>query len=438
MSSPSTYRVTPPGRLEGILRVPGDKSISHRALILNSIACGTAVIDNLLLSQDCLSTLHCLQGLGVGTELQVESTSAGHAVVHGAGLQGLTEPQDVLNAGNSGTTIRLLSGLASAQPFLTILTGDASLRSRPMGRVIEPLQAMGARIEARGGGLFAPVAIRGGSLTGLSYRLPVASAQVKSALLIAGLFAAGATRLSGLIKSRDHTERLLAEMGAEIETSDEEIGISGGRELRAIDIRVPGDISSAAYWMVAGAVHPNANLGVQHTGINPTRSGIIDVLRAMGCRLQVINEQTMGGEPVADLSVESSSLQGTVVEGDIIPRLIDEIPVLAVAACMAHGETTIRDAAELRVKESDRISLLCRELSALNAAVHELPDGLVIQGPCRLKGAVIESHGDHRLAMALAVAGLIADGETIIKDAGSVEISYPGFWADLERISGQL
>lgn len=436
MPSQATYHVRRPESLQGTIQVPGDKSISHRALLLNSIANGTAKIEDLLLSADCLSTLSCLQGLGIGIELGKDNVAAGHAVVHGQGLLGLREPEDVLDAGNSGTSIRLLSGLAAAQPFLTILTGDASLRNRPMARVIEPLRTMGAHIEARGGGRFAPIAIRGGDLHPLSYQLPVASAQVKSALLLAGLFVPVTSRLGGLVKSRDHTERLLAAMGAAIQCSDEEILITGGQELKAVDISVPGDISSAAYWMVAGAVHQQAGLRLLGTGINPTRTGIIDVLQSMGCRLQITNERATGGEPVADIAVESSALKGAMVDGEIIPRLIDEIPVLAVAACTAGGETTIRDAAELRVKESDRISLLCRELTAMGAAVEELPDGLIIHGPCRLKGTVVDSHGDHRLAMALAVAGLIADGETTIKHATSVEISYPGFWADLERVSG--
>jgi 3-phosphoshikimate 1-carboxyvinyltransferase len=334
--------------------------------------------------------------------------------------------------------MRFLGGLLCSQPFLSVITGDASLRTRPMGRLIEPLRSMGAEIWGRGKDSFAPLAIKGGRLHGIDFSLPVPSAQVKSAILLAGLFAQSETVLHEPISSRDHTERLLKQMGAKLETDGNSIFLSPlSSPLASINFRVPGDISSAAYFMVAGAIHPNARIVLRDCGINPTRTGIIDILLAMGARLKVENKRWEAGEPLADITVESSELKGVEVGGDIIPRLIDEIPVLAVASCVAKGKTVLRDAAELRVKESDRIATVSNELSKLGAGIEELPDGMVIHGGKLLSGTEVDTHLDHRLAMSLAVAGLIARGETILTHAQVAQISYPNFWQDLLSLQAE-
>lgn len=422
-------RVKPSRALRGEVALPGDKSISHRALILNSIASGKARIGNFSPSADFWSTVSCLRALGV--EIKEEE---GSVIVLDRG--GLAEPQNVLDAGNSGTTMRLLAGLLSAQPFLSIITGDDSLRSRPMDRLIQPLRAMGAAIWGRERDSRAPLVIKGGELHGIRYQLPVASAQVKSAVLLAGLLAQGDTTIEEPALSRDHTERLLRAMGAKIEIEGHRITISPSPEpLPAIDIRIPGDLSSAAFWLVAGAIHPDAEIKVCDAGINPKRTGIIDVLKAMGADLRVENERTESGEPIADICVRSSSLVGVDIAGELIPRLIDEIPVLAVAACCAKGKTVIREAQELRVKETDRIATTVKELSKFGAEIEELPDGMVIHGGKQLRGAECHSRQDHRLAMALGVAALVAEGESLIHAAEAVNFSYPSFWRDLERLS---
>ncbi|MCX5998686.1 MAG: 3-phosphoshikimate 1-carboxyvinyltransferase, partial [Chloroflexi bacterium] len=425
--------ISPCPKLRGQITPPGDKSISHRAAILNSIAAGTARVTNYSPAADCRSTLTCLQALGAKVR-QVPS-APDVLEIDGLGKVGLREAGDVLNAGNSGTTTRLLSGLLAAQPFLSIITGDDSLRSRPMGRVITPLRLMGAEVWGRAGGSRAPLAIRGGRLHGIDYSLPVASAQVKSALLIAALFADGETIVTEPSRSRDHTERMLRAMGAELQIGACSVAVMPLAEpLECTNIRVPGDISSAAYWLVAGAIHPDAEIRIRDTGVNPTRTGIVDVLRKMGAKLRVENQRSVGDEAVADITVESSDLTGIEIGGDLIPRLIDEVPVIAVAACVARGVTVIRDAAELRVKESDRIRDLASELRKMGASIDEMPDGLVIRGGTRLNGARCSSHLDHRLAMALGIAGMIARGETLIEDAEAVEVSYPGFWHELEQV----
>ena len=418
--------------LKGEVTPPGDKSISHRALIFNSIAVGEAHISNFLPSADCLSTLSCLEALGV----QIRRHGS-EAAITGRGNKGFAQPKAILDAGNSGTTIRLMTGLLAAQPFVSTITGDDSLRARPMGRVIQPLSLMGADIKGQENNTKAPLTIRGGKLHGIRYRLPVASAQVKSAIILAALFAEGDTIIEEPATSRDHTERMLKAMGVDVKSEGSIIAVSPlPSPPSSLDIRVPGDISSAAFWLVAGATHPNARIRIEDVGINPTRRGIIEVLRSMGANLKIEEERLEGNEPVADLVVESSSLKGIVIEGDMIPRVIDEIPTIAVAAAVADGTTVIRDASELRVKESDRIKTTVTELSKLGAEIQELADGMIIQGTPKLRGAKCNSHGDHRIAMALAVAGLIAEGETIIAGAEAVDISYPGFWRDLERISG--
>ncbi len=423
--------VKPARRLRGELRVPGDKSISHRALMLNAIAEGEATVSNLGPGADCLSTVRCLRALGV----TIEILGDGALRVVGVGLQGLREPEDLLDAGNSGTAMRLLAGLLAGQPFLSILTGDSSLRSRPMRRVIEPLRRMGAQLWARRDDSLPPIAVRGGFLKGIEYNLPVASAQLKSALLLAGLYAEGPTVLREPQPSRDHTERMLAAQGARISPAGGAITLTPGNPLTALSVQVPGDISSAAFWLVAAAIHPDAEITVRDVGINPGRTGVLEVLRAMGADLEVVPRGERGGEPVADLVARSSRLRGVQVGGALIPRLIDEIPVLAVAAAFADGETRFSDAAELRVKETDRVRAMSTELTRLGADVQELADGLVVRGGRSLRGDRCLSYGDHRMAMAMAVAGLVAQGETAIEGAEVAEISYPSFWGDLERLS---
>ena len=416
--------------LEGEVYPPGDKSISHRAVILNSIAQGNARVSNFSQAGDCLATVSCLRALGV----EIESGEVGELFVRGVGKEGLKEAEDVLDAEDSATTMRILTGLLAAQQFLSVITGDESLRSRPMSRVIQPLRLMGARIWGRSGDSRAPLVIKGGQLHGIRYQLPVASAQLKSALLLAALFAKGDTIIKEPAPSRDHTERMLKSMGAGIEMAADTVALSPSR-LNAVDLIIPGDISSAAFWLVAGAVHPQASIRLLNTGVNPTRSGILDVLRSMGADLMVQNERVLNGEPIADLEVRSGALNGVEIGGSFIPRLIDELPLIALAACLARGKTVIRDAQELRVKETDRISATVGELLKMGAKAEELPDGMVIYGGGKLRGSSCDSHRDHRLAMMLGIAALIAEGETEIDNAEVADISYPAFWQDLEKLS---
>ncbi|MCJ7654712.1 MAG: 3-phosphoshikimate 1-carboxyvinyltransferase [Dehalococcoidia bacterium] len=427
-------RISSPKQLVGEIVVPGDKSISHRALILNSLALGNSKISNISPGRDCQSTINCLRALGVRFTRQEGKPTA--MLVHGVGNTGLAEAKNILNAGNSATTMRLLSGVLAVQPFLSIFTGDISLRSRPMRRLIEPLRLMGAEIYGRGEDSFAPLVIRGKRLHGVTYSLPVPSAQIKSAILLAALFADGSTAIEEPQRSRDHTERLLRRMGAELESDNSHIFLTSlTAPLTSIDLCVPGDISSAAYWLVAGAIHPDARIKIANCGVNPTRTGIIDALLAMGAKLKIENQRLEGNEPLADLYVESSRLKSIVISGDISPRLIDEIPLLAVAACVAQGDTLIKGVGELRVKESDRIRTTVRELSRLGANIEESSDGMIIHGGRLLLGAEVRSHFDHRLAMTLAVAGLVAKGSTLIHNARVAEISYPDFWEEIERLA---
>jgi 3-phosphoshikimate 1-carboxyvinyltransferase len=440
--TPSSTRVKtriikPCPSLEGEVAPPGDKSISHRAAILNSLAKGEAEIDKFAPGGDCLATIRCLRALGVRIDRR-GSPGSPTLSISGTGEDGLREASNVLNAGNSGTTMRLLGGLLASQPFLSIITGDASLRNRPMGRLIEPLRLMGAELWGRERDSFAPLVIKGKKLRGMDFVLPVPSAQIKSALLLAGLFAEGKTIVHQPVVSRDHTERMLKQMGASLETQGNSIYLLPlSSPLVSTSIQVPGDISSAAYFLVAGAIHPNARIAIKGCGINPTRTGIIDILAAMGARLKVENERMEAGEPSADVVIESSELTGTEVGGDIIPRLIDEIPVLAVAGSIAKGKTVIRDAGELSVKESNRIATVVGELSRLGARIEALPDGMIIYGGKLLSGAEVDSHFDHRLAMSLAVAGLIAGGETTIRHAQAAQVSYPAFWRTLASLTGE-
>ena len=434
MSSDAVERtISRPVTLKGEIAVPGDKSISHRALILNAMASGTAHVSGLSNGEDVMSTMACLRGLGVEI---AEGERAGEFNVTGKGPL-LEEPGDILDAGNSGTSMRLLSGLLATQPFMSVLTGDSSLRSRPMGRIVDPLQQMGARVLGRQDSNLAPLVINGGSLNGIEYHLPVASAQVKSCIMLAGLSASGDTLIHQPALSRDHTERMVSAMGVRVEEEGLDLFLQPG-PLKAIDISVPGDISSAAFWIVAGLCHADSNVIIRNVGLNPSRTGILDALQAMGAgsSLRLINERTEGGEPVADVQVTPGQLHGTEIAGDMIPRLLDEIPILAVAACFAEGETVIRDAAELRVKESDRIATTVEELSRLGANIEAMEDGMLIRGAGRLVGAAGQSHGDHRLAMALAVCGLLADGDTTVQGASDASISYPPFWDDLATLAG--
>ncbi len=421
-------------RLRGTIAVPGDKSISHRAAMLNALAEGEATVTNFLPGEDCLSTLRVLGALGIEHRLDV-SGAAPSLWIRGVGLDGLREAADVLDCGNSGTTMRLMSGVLSGIDAYSVLTGDASLRTRPMARVVTPLREMGARIDGRDGGRVAPLAIRGGGLHGIRYAMPVASAQVKSAILLAGLFADGETIVEETEATRDHTERMLDAMGATIGREGPAVRLMPGAPLHALSMRVPNDISAAAFWMVAVAVHPDAEVRLTGVGMNPTRTGIIDALRAMGADLDIEEERVVAGEPVADVVVRSSRLTGTDVGGEMLPRMIDEVPALAVAAAFASGTTRVRNAAELRVKESDRIATTVSELARLGVSISETDDGMTIEGGRALTGGDVQSHGDHRLAMALAAAALAGGGDVRISGAQAVAVSYPGFWDDLAKLA---
>ncbi len=415
---------------QGSMTVPGDKSISHRAIILGALAEGVTEVSGCLRSEDCQRTLGAFQALGV----EAEGWEGDMLRIYGKGLRGLREAADTLNCGNSGTTIRLLAGVLAGQPFLSLLTGDASLRRRPMDRIIQPLTQMGAEIWGRARDTLPPLAIRGGSLHGVTYRCPVPSAQVKSAILLAGLFAEGPTTVIEPTASRDHTERMLTTCGQRVVQSEQEVTLSPAGILQATPISVPGDFSSAAFFIVAGLILPDSDLTIEGVGVNPTRTGLLDVLQAMGAKVQVFPVDEEAGEPRAHLRVRASRLQGVSIGGDLVPRLIDEIPVLAVAAACAEGKTVIRDAAELRVKESDRIRTIAAELSRMGVHTEELPDGLIIHGGRRFQGARCESHGDHRVAMALTVAGLQAEGQTIVRDTACIRTSFPGFAGTLGHL----
>jgi 3-phosphoshikimate 1-carboxyvinyltransferase len=421
--------VRPVSSLKKTLRVPPDKSLSHRALILSTLARGTSVFTNILESGDVRSTLRCLRALGA----DITAEGPGRYRTGGSGPESLTEPADVLDAGNSGTTMRLLCGLLAGRPFFSVLTGDESLRGRPMARIVTPLELMGARIDGRGGGRFAPLAVKGGALKGIDHATQVASAQVKSAILIAGLQAKGTTRVREPGQSRDHTERMLRAMGADIRVGEGAASVKGGCVLRPLKASIPGDISSAAFFLVAGLILPDAKIRIKDVLLNPTRTGVLDILRGMGGCITLENEHESDlGEPVGDVIAESSVLRGIEIPPDLVPRAVDEFPVIAVAAAVAQGVTTVRGAGELRHKESDRIAAIVAGLSAMDAEIEELPDGFRVQGGGTLKGAALSSRGDHRIAMALAVAALTARGASVVEEAECTDISFPGFWEILE------
>ncbi|HRW12219.1 MAG TPA: 3-phosphoshikimate 1-carboxyvinyltransferase [Syntrophomonas sp.] len=424
--------VKPSQPFRAVLRVPGDKSVSHRSVMIAAIANGVSTIDNFLPGDDCLSTVRCMRQLGV----KIEELTPTRLQVHGCGLHGLQEAGDYLDVGNSGTTIRFLSGLLAGQPFFSVLTGDASIRRRPMGRVVKPLRQMGAQIWGRDGDRLAPLAIRGSHLQGIHFDSPVASAQVKSAVLLAGLYARGETSVTEPAQSRDHTERMLAGFGADIKTEGLTTVIRSG-ELAGQPVLVPGDISSAAFFLAAAAIIPGARITVQDLGLNPTRTGIIEVLQAMGATVVIDNRRNVSGEELGDVSVTGGALKGLEIGGEIIPRLIDEIPVLAVVAAVAEGQTVIRDAQELKVKESNRLQAVATELRRFGADIQETADGLVIQGGRQsYHGAVCESYHDHRIAMASALMGLVSKGETTVHDAECINISFPGFAHLLAELGG--
>lgn len=418
--------------LQGRIKVPGDKSISHRALMLGAIASGETKIEGLLLGEDPHSTAACFRAMGA----EISELNTQLVTVQGIGMGNLAEPDSVLDAGNSGTTLRLMLGLLASHPgrFFTV-TGDGSLRSRPMSRVVQPLQQMGAEIWGRKGN-FAPLAIQGKQLKPIHYHSPIASAQVKSCILLAGLMTEGKTTVTEPALSRDHSERMLRAFGAELTVDPESLSVTvtGGADLKGQSVIVPGDISSAAFWLVAGAIVPNSELVIENVGVNPTRTGILEILTEMGANVQLENQRVVAGEPVADLRVKHSSLKACTIAGDIIPRLIDEIPILAVAASFAKGTTVIKNAEELRVKESDRLAVIASQLNKMGAKITELPDGLEIIGGASLVGAEVDSFTDHRIAMSLAIAALNASGKTTIHRAEAAAISYPDFTNTLQKI----
>ena len=426
-----------PSKIDSTIIPPGDKSISIRAVLLNAISNGNAKISNYCLGADGLSMIRCLRGLGikiVKSNADSGNSKSGTFIVHGKGPYGFNEPLGILNAGNSGTSMRLLAGLMSSQPNFGIISGDQSLRNRPMTRIIQPLSLMGATIRGRENNSLPPLAIFGGKLQSIRYKLPVASAQLKSCILVAGLYADGETIIHQPTPSRDHTERMLRSMGAKINIEGNQIGIHRS-QLSPIDINVPGDLSAAAFWLVAACCHPSARIKITRVGINPTRTGIIDVLKTMGAKISIDNIGDEGGEPVADIIAESSELTATEIGGEIIPTVIDELPVIALAACFAKGTTIISGAKELRVKESDRIKSTVEGLISLGAKIEEKPDGMAIKGIQSLTGNLCQSYEDHRIAMTMAIAGLIARGETTVTGAESVNISYPDFWNTLDRLT---
>ena len=428
-SSPQTLKVTPASTSPGGITVPGDKSISHRAMMLAGVARGTSRVTGFLPSEDCLATVGAMRFLGAG--IRFEEDNPGSANITGTAWK-LCQPKAAIDCGNSGTTIRLLSGILAAQPLEVTLGGDASLSDRPMGRIAIPLEKMGATVSGQGERCQPPLTIRGKRLESIVYSLPVASAQVKSAVLFAGLQTEGETTVIEPAVTRDHTERMVRAYGGNVECDGRRISVNGPQELTGTDFHVPGDISSAAFWLVAAAAMPGAKLVLKQVGLNPTRTGVLDVLSRMGARITVANQADQV-EPYGDILVEGGGLHATTIGGDEIPNVIDELPVLAVAAALAEGETVIRDAAELRVKESDRISAVVKNLEAVGAHVTEQEDGMKIRGGGEIEGGTVESYGDHRIAMSFAILGLFSQKGVAVRNSGCIATSYPGFAAVLKR-----
>ncbi|MGD7008002.1 3-phosphoshikimate 1-carboxyvinyltransferase [Metabacillus sp. 84] len=417
--------------LQGEISIPGDKSISHRAVMFGSIAEGKTEISNFLNGADCLSTISCFRKMGADIEINGTNVS-----VSGSSINGLKEPESFLDTGNSGTTTRLILGLLAGTSFHTCLTGDESIAKRPMKRVTEPLKQMGAAIDGRAGGNFTPLSVRGGTLKGIDFESKVASAQVKSAILLAGLSTDGEwTKVTEPHKSRDHTERMLKSFGAEVIEEGLTVSVKGGQTLKGANIEVPGDISSAAFFLAAGASVPDSRLLLKRVGTNPTRDGILDVLKNMGASLKVTEHKTDSYEPIADLEIETSRLKGTVIEGNLIPKLIDEIPIIALMATQAEGKTVIKDAEELKVKETNRIDTVVNELKKIGADIEATDDGMIIHGKTKLKGGVkVSSHGDHRIGMMLAIASCLTENPLELEGSEAINVSYPGFFSDLDRV----
>lgn len=409
----------------GQIKVPGDKSISHRAVMLGSLANGVTEISGFLKGADCLSTIDCFRKMGIDIDINGENVT-----VHGNGLRGLKKPDEMLYTGNSGTTTRLLCGILAGQNFDTSITGDASIQKRPMGRVVKPLSMMGAKIENE----YCPLYITGTKLHGIDYKMPVASAQVKTAIILAGLYADGETVIHEIEKSRDHTELMLSAMGADLTVDNLDITVKPTNDLTAVNVDVPSDISSAAFFLVLGAIMPNSQITVTNVGINPTRTGIINVLKDMGADITLENVHTSAGETVADITVRSSSLKGTTVGGDIIPRLIDELPIIAVAAVFADGQTVIKDAQELKVKETNRIRAVVDEFNKCGIDITETDDGMIINGGKSIHGADFKTYGDHRMAMSLTVLAQLADCESTLDDSDCACVSYPTFFDDFYKL----
>ena len=423
-----SYTVQCAKAVRGEITVPGDKSISHRSIMFGSLATGVTKVTGFLRGEDALATLEAFRAMGITVEDDGETL-----IIHGKGLHGLSEPTDVLDCGNSGTSMRLLTGLLAGQSFFSVLSGDKYLRARPMKRVVAPLAQMGARISGRAGGDKAPLAIQGSKLKGIEYSSPVSSAQVKSAIMLAGLYAEGVTTVMEPHLSRDHSERMLRHFGAQVESFPGGVRLTGGVDLVASDIAVPGDISSAAFFMVAALIVPGSDLLIKGVGVNPTRTGVIDILKGMGGDLELLNPREQSGEPVADIRVRYSKLKAMEISGELVPRAIDEFPAICVAASLAQGTTVVSGAAELRVKETDRIAAMAANLRRAGVTVVETSDGMESKGAAFLSGCQAESFGDHRIAMSMLVAGLAAQGETSVDDTECIATSFPGF---LELLNG--
>lgn len=426
----NSITIQPAASVRGEITVPGDKSISHRSIMLGAIANGVTTVRGFLRGEDNMSTMHAFRAMGVEINDDGETLQ-----ITGRGLHGLNEPDDVLDCGNSGTTIRLITGLLSGQSFFSVVTGDQYLRKRPMKRVVDPLSRMGARISGRNGGTLAPLAINGGSLKGIEYQSPVSSAQIKSSLMLAGLYADGETRISEPSLSRDHSERMFQLFGASLVRNDNGVTVRGGVELTAREVTVPGDISSAAFFIVAALITPHSELLIKNVGVNPSRTGVIDILQAMGGNIQLLDLRDVSGEPVADILVRSSRLKGISISGSVVPRAIDEFPAICVAAAVAEGVTAIRDAKELRVKETDRITAMADNLRNLGVTVTESEDGMDITGSEQLLGGTVDSCGDHRIAMSMSVAALVASGAITVTDVACVATSFPTFFPLLNKVA---
>ncbi len=422
----SALTITPQGPLRGKIHVPGDKSVTHRALIVSALAEGSSTITGYCRGEDCLMTLRALQELGIAIQVEPDAVR-----VSGKGLGGVTEPVRHLDCGNSGTGLRLLAGVLAGQNFFSVLTGDDSLRGRPMGRIVTPLRMMGATIQGRNGGALAPLAIHGGALTGIDYRAPVSSAQVKSAVLFAGLFAEGETRFSEPLPSRDHTERMFRHLGIPLAVDGPQIILPGRPAYAAKDLVVPGDLSAAAFFIVGASLVPGSEVQIMHIGLNPARTGILDILGEMGADIQILNRREEAGEPVGDLVVRAAPLRGVAVEAARVPAMIDEFPIFCVAAALAEGQTVVTGAEELRVKETDRIQAMAAELRTLTVPIQETPDGFILPGGAAIKGGTCTSHGDHRVAMALAIAAVAGDAPTTILDTDCIATSFPDFHDNL-------